>query len=327
VSSWGYIALPLDDPYAPTILIACEFSGAFRDACNQVFGHHGHIALSCDHRECESSMGGLHYCGDVADVLWRRRWALVIGHPPCGPTALSNKAGKAQRIASGEHFEALALVVQIICAPADRVIVEQPLSDLAACYSAPTQQWSPHEFGVDQEKPWCIWSRNVGEVRPTAPTTARAAVQPHRVICYDATERERLRSRTDERMALAIAQQIDLSAAATEPQPLLALELERLASGYARRFGVVPAHYAEPLQRRAPPQAWAFAEASAMGQRKLEPDAGAQQRGAQPGEARSPVGRFSEHAAEAGEKPGTRPTSRTLPHTLCTPTPRAQRDI
>lgn len=47
------------------VLVACEFSGVVRDA----FVRRGHYAMSCDLLPCESSRPGLHYQGDVRNVL------------------------------------------------------------------------------------------------------------------------------------------------------------------------------------------------------------------------------------------------------------------
>ena len=58
------------------ILIACEHSGAVRDA----FIHAGHNAMSCDLLETESP--GPHYKGDVRDVLYDP-WDMMIAHPSC----------------------------------------------------------------------------------------------------------------------------------------------------------------------------------------------------------------------------------------------------
>ena len=63
------------------ILIACEYSGVVRDA----FIKKGHDAISCDILESESP--GLHYKGDVLDILYDG-FDMMIGHPPC--TYLSN---------------------------------------------------------------------------------------------------------------------------------------------------------------------------------------------------------------------------------------------
>lgn len=67
------------------VLIACEFSGAVRDA----FTAAGHDATSCDILPSETP--GKHYQGDVLDIL-DKGWDLMIAHPPC--TYLTNSGVK-----------------------------------------------------------------------------------------------------------------------------------------------------------------------------------------------------------------------------------------
>ncbi len=59
------------------ILVACEFSGTVRDA----FRARGHDAVSCDLLPTEAP--GLHYCGDVSDVL--DGWFPVYFQSDCDP--------------------------------------------------------------------------------------------------------------------------------------------------------------------------------------------------------------------------------------------------
>jgi hypothetical protein len=59
------------------VLVACEFSGAVRDA----FAARGHNAVSCDLLPTETP--GPHYEGDVRDIIREDRWDLMIAHPPC----------------------------------------------------------------------------------------------------------------------------------------------------------------------------------------------------------------------------------------------------
>jgi hypothetical protein len=75
------------------VLIACEYSGAVRDA----FIARGHDAMSCD--LLPSDRPGPHYQGDVMDVI-DEDWDLMIAHPPC--TYLC-RAG--QRWLKGESME------------------------------------------------------------------------------------------------------------------------------------------------------------------------------------------------------------------------------
>ena len=67
------------------VLVACEFSGAVRDAFIKL----GHDAMSCDLLPNETD--GPHYQGDVFDII-NQGWDLMIAHPPC--TYLSNAGAR-----------------------------------------------------------------------------------------------------------------------------------------------------------------------------------------------------------------------------------------
>eukprot|EP00965_Chrysotila_dentata_P079554 2623298-Pleurochrysis_carterae.AAC.1 len=63
------MAAPLASPDAPTDLVACEFSGAVRDALTAA----GRTAVSCYLRDSESR-GGYHYHGELRNIAHMRRW-------------------------------------------------------------------------------------------------------------------------------------------------------------------------------------------------------------------------------------------------------------
>ena len=84
------------------VLVACEFSGAVRDA----FAAQGHDAWSCDLLECER--GGQHLQCDVRQVL-NDGWDLMIAHPPCTHLAVSGARwfkDKQQEQAEGHELDA-----------------------------------------------------------------------------------------------------------------------------------------------------------------------------------------------------------------------------
>ena len=58
------------------VLVACEYSGAVRDA----FAREGHDAMSCDLLPTDAP--GQHYQGNVMDIIGDG-WDLLIAHPPC----------------------------------------------------------------------------------------------------------------------------------------------------------------------------------------------------------------------------------------------------
>jgi len=264
-SPWGYLELPLGDPYAPTILLMGDAGGAMARACAARFPTE--ISITVDyrtHRAAGATRHGLYWCGDVRDILWRQRWRLAICHPNCHSAALSNTTGKAARAASGELWWALAFAVRLYCAPADVVVIEQPASMLATIYREPDHTMQYLDYNVGFSKKWCIWQRGgAGSFNAAAPTTPDAAPRAratHRMRSYDRDEQSRIRSTTPPEMAAALCATLNLTSGAFGPQPRYEDEVEALARGYRAATGCEPPEaYAEataepldPSARRAP---------------------------------------------------------------------------
>jgi site-specific DNA-cytosine methylase len=104
------------------VLVACEYSGRVRDA----FTAMGHDAVSCD--LLPSEVPGKHYQGDVAYLLRRGKFDLMIAHPPCTHLAVSGARHFAAKKASGVQEEALEFVRLLLAAPIPRICLENPVS-------------------------------------------------------------------------------------------------------------------------------------------------------------------------------------------------------
>jgi len=66
------------------VLIACEES---QEVC-KAFRERGFEAYSNDLEDCSGGRPEWHIQGDCFDVLYDKKWDLVIAHPPC--TRLAN---------------------------------------------------------------------------------------------------------------------------------------------------------------------------------------------------------------------------------------------
>ena len=82
------------------VLIACEYSGAVRDAFIRV----GHDAMSCDLLATDKP--GPHYQGDVFDIIGNG-WDLMIAHPPCTHLSVSGARHFAAKRADGRQQTAI----------------------------------------------------------------------------------------------------------------------------------------------------------------------------------------------------------------------------
>lgn len=191
------------------VLVACEYSGRVRDA----FIRRGHDAISCDLLPSEAP--GPHVQGDVREML-RQRWDLVIAHPPC--TYLANSGVRWLYAEDGSYdeyrFSMMASAARFFreCyeANAPRVAVENPVMHGVA------RGWiglgrsnftvQPWQFGDDEKKRTCFWTRGLPPLKPTSyldGSTAKDSVHK----APPGPDRWKDRSRTFPGLAEAIADQ------------------------------------------------------------------------------------------------------------------------
>lgn len=137
------------------ILIACEYSGAVRDA----FIAKGHDAMSCD--LLPTDVPGPHYQGDVFDVI-NDGWDLMVAHPPCTYLSVSGMHWTTRGLRDPQLTEdALAFVQRLMNAPIKRIAIENPVSVISSRIRKPDQIISPYQFGHDASKKTCLWLKNL----------------------------------------------------------------------------------------------------------------------------------------------------------------------
>lgn len=177
------------------VLVACEYSGAVRDA----FIARGHDAMSCD--LLPSEVPGPHYQGDVRDVL-DDGWDLMIAHPPCTHLAVSGARWFKDK--QQEQAEALAFVRLLLSAPIPRIALENPVSVISSRIARPAQTIQPWQFGHGECKATCLWLVNLPALEPTNIVEGREQ-RIHRLP--PGPDRWRERSRTFQGIAEAMADQ------------------------------------------------------------------------------------------------------------------------
>jgi len=181
--------------HPPTMLVACEFSGAVRTALEA----EGIVALSADVRAC--SIGGLHYVGDVRDVLPLTQWARVYCFPPCFQQLRADANCLGPKIADCRAFWGCAFVIYCICCPnATSVVVEQSDTivhdylDLSAHPDAEVVEFRTSEYGDKKDKFVRLTLRNVGIAERTHPPQ-RGTREPNEHLKFrNPDERDRARS-------------------------------------------------------------------------------------------------------------------------------------
>jgi hypothetical protein len=143
------------------VLVACEFSGAVRDA----FRARGHDAWSCD--LLPSEVPGPHIQGDVCEILGDG-WDLMVAHPPCTYLASSGLHWNRRRPERQALTDAAVVFVQtLLAAPIARIAVENPIGALSTRVRRPDQIIQPWQFGHDASKATCLWLEGLPPLVPT----------------------------------------------------------------------------------------------------------------------------------------------------------------
>lgn len=142
------------------ILVACEYSGAVRDA----FRNRGHDAMSCDLLPTDAP--GPHYQGDVSDIL-NDGWDMLIGFPPCTHLAVSGARWFPEKRADGRQQAALDFVRLLMNAPIDKIAIENPVSVISSQIRKPDQTIQPWQFGHGETKRTCLWLKGLPKLTPT----------------------------------------------------------------------------------------------------------------------------------------------------------------
>lgn len=179
------------------VLVACEYSGAVRDA----FLAKGHDAMSCDLLPTDAP--GPHYQGDVMDII-NDGWDLMIAHPPCTHLAVSGARHFAAKRSSGVQQQALDFVRQLLDAPIERIALENPVSIISTRIRRPDQIIQPWQHGHGETKSTCLWLKNLPLITPTNIVAGRVP-KVHRMS--PSPDRWKLRSKTYQGIADAFANQ------------------------------------------------------------------------------------------------------------------------
>lgn len=141
------------------ILVACEYSGAVRDA----FRAKGHEAYSCDLLPSDN-FSMFHLQTDVRNVLYEQ-WDLMVAHPPCTHLAVSGARWFKDK--QEEQQEALAFVRMLMEAPIPKICIENPVSIISSNIRKPDQIIQPWMFGHEATKTTCLWLKGLPQLQAT----------------------------------------------------------------------------------------------------------------------------------------------------------------
>ena len=142
------------------VLVACEESGAVRDA----FLALGHEAMSCDLLPTRSP--GPHYQGDVRDVL-DYPWDLMVAHPPCTDLSVSGAKHFERKRLCGSQQAAASFFLMLAKANIPRIAIENPVCIMSSLWRKPDQIIQPYEYGHPETKATCLWLKGLPKLQPT----------------------------------------------------------------------------------------------------------------------------------------------------------------
>jgi len=179
------------------VLIACEYSGAVRDA----FIRAGHDAMSCDLLPTDAP--GPHYHGNVFDIIGDG-WNLMVAHPPCTHLSVSGARHFAAKRADGRQQAAVDFFMVLANADIPRIAVENPVCIMSSLWRKPDQIIQPWQFGHGETKATCLWLKGLPKLTPTDIVSGRAD-RIHKMP--PSPDRWKLRSTTYQGIADAMAAQ------------------------------------------------------------------------------------------------------------------------
>jgi len=203
------------------VLIACEYSGIVRDA----FLEAGHVAVSCDILECESTYPvpphtpyNGHFKGSIFDLLAvDRDWDLMIAHPPCthlsvsGAWCFTRKEGEPGYKPESLRRDALQFVQDLMYADIPRIAIENPVSVISSRIRKPNQYIQPYQFGHLEQKKTGLWLKNLPLLKETNNVHDEMMKLPkkerEKILNMSGKDRGKLRSRFYHGIAKAMAEQ------------------------------------------------------------------------------------------------------------------------
>lgn len=188
------------------VLVACEYSGAVREA----FLARGHEAMSCD--LLPTDVPGPHYQGDVRDLL-NYPFDLMIAHPPCTHLSVSGARHFEAKRLDGRQQAAVSFFMELARAPIPCIAIENPVCIMSSLWRKPDQTIQPWMFGHGETKATCLWLKNLPPLRPTNIVEGREA-RVHRMPPSE--DRWKLRSATYAGIAEAMADQWSAALAQAE---------------------------------------------------------------------------------------------------------------
>ena len=151
------------------VLVACEES----QRVTLAFREKGHLAFSCDIKDCSGGYPEWHIKGDCIPVIEHNSWDLIIVHPPCtylcvaGACNLVNVNGEIIDYQRYEKMlEAREFFLYFYNLIGCRVCIENPRPMARADLPRFTQIVQPFQFGERYSKQTMLWLKDLPLLMP-----------------------------------------------------------------------------------------------------------------------------------------------------------------
>ena len=152
------------------------------------------------------------------------KWDLIIAHPPCTHLSSSGQWAYKKGKDISLKYEGIKFFMEFVNADCDKIAIENPIGIMSTEYKKPSQIIQPWQFGHKAQKSTCLWLKGLPLLTPTNIVEKGEFVEwidkktgrKKRQSKYDleilkkaktSEERSRLRSKTFEGIALAMAEQ------------------------------------------------------------------------------------------------------------------------
>ncbi|WP_312810452.1 DNA cytosine methyltransferase [Sedimentibacter sp.] len=191
------------------VLVACEES----QIVTKAFRAKGHEAYSCDIQDCSGGHPEWHIKDDVLKIL-NFNWDMLIAHPPCIylTKASSNSLFKNGVLNEERYRKGLAakeFFMTLYNAPIKYKCIENPTPLKIFELPMYSQVIQPYDFGHPLSKRTLLWLINLPGLMATDVIRKDYVVSTRYSIFYNkgGNDRQRIRSRTFEGIAYAMASQ------------------------------------------------------------------------------------------------------------------------
>lgn len=189
------------------VLVACEES---QEVC-KAFRALGHEAYSCDIQPCSGGHPEWHIQGDVLPLL-KKKWDLIIAHPPCTDLAVSGARWFEEKRRDGRQQKSIDFFMAFANCECERVAIENPVSIMSSVWRKPDQTIQPWMFGHPEKKATCLWLKGLPLLKATNDVrdymmTLPKSQQERLHYLPPSPERAKLRSKTFPGIAKAMASQ------------------------------------------------------------------------------------------------------------------------